>query len=96
MIAEKLSMSVVEMRNTLDYDEYTGWRTYLTEKPPSPNEYQMATLMAMVANMFGGDTKPVDFMVTSTSLSREKEQMQPATAFDSFNAIATDYDSRKK
>ena len=87
-------MSVVHMKRVLSYEEYTGWYAYLTKKPPEPNEIQMATLMAMLSNMFGGKAKPMDFMV---SLSAKKQTMTSTrTAFDSFNAIATDFDSHKK
>ena len=85
-------MSVIEMKRTLSQEEYLGWYVYLTNKPPDHNEIQMATLMAMVANMFGGKSKPKDFMVSQHTTNRSPK----STAFDSFDAIATDYDSRKK
>ena len=88
-------MSVVQMKRTLSYEEYTGWYAYLSEKPPEINEIQMATLMAMISNMFGGKAKPMDFMV-SPSAKKRKSTASTRTAFDSFNAIATDFDSRKK
>lgn len=94
MIADRLSVSVIEMKRVLSYDEYTGWYAYLSKKPPEINEIQMATLMSMIGNMFGGKTKPIDFMI-SPSVRKNGNGLK-STAFDSFNAVATDFDSRKK